>query len=330
VKTRDLIFLAALTMALVATAGLLVWRESGSGQPERQDHAPLLPGFGAHLDDVAAIDVGDTHLRKQGDGWVIAQKYDYPADAVRVAGLLSTLGNMSVIEEKTSDPARYGELGLGEPGLQTGAGTPIRLASADGRELAMVIIGRTAPSLGRVGGGTYVRIGGDARTWLVEGVIRAPKDALALADTDLFSLDEPKAIKSVTVQAGRTSFALSRARPDDAFTISGGDAHPDADKAAQLAGFLVGLNFQDVRPAGNDKAQRTLTFQRFDGAKYLLSVIEMDKQLWVRASEEGPAAKAFNDAHAAYAYRLPDYRLDSVKLTPDALSGVSHPAGGRK
>ena len=334
-RARGLALLAALTLALVAVAAALVWRETSTSHVERQDHALLLPSYAGKA---AAIDVGDVQLRLQGEGWVLPQKSNYPADPAVVDDLLSNLAHLVPIEEKTSDPARYTELGLGEPGPagpgpagpgKEGGGKLVRISGTDGKELATVIVGRTAPSLGRVGGGTYVRLRGDARTWLVEGVVRLPARPLDFAQTSLFGLDDAKAIQSVTVQAGKSAFTLTRAKAEDGFAVAGGDPHPDAAKVAPLTGLSVELAFQDVRPSGSEKVQKTVTFQSFAGVKYILSVIQSDKQVWVRAGEDGPDARAYNDSHAAWAYRLPDGSAEALKLTPDALSGT-HSTGAHK
>ena len=336
--------LIVVTVVALIMAGLSLWRQ--------QNHATspdvgqtLFPNLAAHEKDIARIEVttaqGTTILLRQKDDWVLPDKSGYKADTGKVSQVISTLANMNLLEEKTSDPGRYAQLGLDDPGKdkQTGAGKRIRLLDGAGTPIAEAIIGRTAPSLGRVGGGTYVRRAGSPQTWLAEGLFEMPETAIAWTDRKLFPGNDPGQIKTVTLAtSGKASITVTRDKADsETFTLQpAAPGKPDQGKMLALAAMPTTLTFDDVRPVSQDQPRttRSITFQEFDATKYRLDLILLNKDLWVAASEEsGKDLQAYNAVHAGWLYKLPGYRSallqstlpDFVEKTDTSAADVAHP-----
>ena len=248
----------------------------------------------------------------------LPQKDNYPTDGNHVERTISTLANLVLIEKKTASPARYAELKLEAPGQDKGAGTEIKLFDGHDAVLADAIIGRTAPNLGRVGGGFYARRVDEPPSWLVEGAIDISPNILAWVDGDIFALYDLGAIMTASVTAnGKSVMTVSRDKPnDEVFQLS--PAPPgktDQGKALRLVTLPVSLSFEDVRamPSGDLKPLRSATFKSFaDGTEYRLTVFDAGTNYWVRAQEtgSGDAVKRFNETHAKWLYKLPPYRTE--------------------
>jgi hypothetical protein len=300
------------------------------------------PALAAHLAEAARIDIvtpsATYALTKQGEGWVLPGKADYPADAQRVASFLATLGDMDLLEQKTADPARYSQLTLADPAASGGAGKTVKVTNAAGQVLADATFGKSAPSLGRLGGGIYLRRAGEARTWLAEGLPVIPESADRWADRDLFGVADDSTIKSAAIldAAGKTLLTAARAKPDDKdFTVRPAlPGKPDTAKIDQLAETPVSLDFDDVeaRPA-DAKPTRSIVFKRFDGGSYTVTLYAIGKETWTGASETGAGADAFNALHGRYLFKLPGYRMPVLQADPLDLvvhndpdaTGAAHP-----
>src|SRR5215510_13763593 len=109
--------LALLIAAVVVIAGAL-WLSYTQRQPHRDVAVgqAVLPGLSGALNDVTEVRIakGDgTHvtLRKRPADWEVAERA-YVADSGRVRKLLLDLGELKVVEAKTSDPASYARLGV--------------------------------------------------------------------------------------------------------------------------------------------------------------------------------------------------------------------------
>ncbi len=76
----------------------------------------MLKALKAQLNEVTEVRVsrGDgskTTLKKQPSGWIVAER-DYAADSGKVRKLLIDLSSLETVEIKTSDPAKYSQLGV--------------------------------------------------------------------------------------------------------------------------------------------------------------------------------------------------------------------------
>ena len=118
-KTKTLyILIAAAVLALIIA---VVINHSSAPQSGVSEQAkPLVPGLKEHVNDVNGITVTGAGnktlltLRHDKDGWVIAEKSNYPIDIAKVREFLLKLSQATLLEQKTSNPKRYAELGVDE------------------------------------------------------------------------------------------------------------------------------------------------------------------------------------------------------------------------
>ena len=183
-KARHLIILVvAAVIAILAT----LWTGSlHDTSPPAGAGALLAPGLEAKLNDVSAVVVKGKDetvtLEKGTDAWIVREKGGYPADTGKVRKLLIGLSKATLLEQKTSNPERYGELGVAdlEPAAPADATPPADKSAEpattagslvdvqvplEGTDHFMLLIGKTA----RGATGTYVRKSGDTQSWLASG-----------------------------------------------------------------------------------------------------------------------------------------------------------------
>ena len=320
-KPRSFTFLTLLAVISVIAASYGLWQSGASRHALTVDRT-LFADLATQKGDVARIEIsanGETiALVRDGKSWFLPQKDRYPADSARLEGLIARLSQLVLIERKTASPARYGDLNLAAPGKDKGAGTEIKLFDGHDAVLADAIIGRTAPSLERVGGGFYARRVDEAGSWLVEGAINVPVNGLDWTKREIFDLYDPKAIKLARLTAaGKPVVTVTRDNPEDeVFSIAPApQGKADQGKALRLITLPISLPFDDVRmmPAGDLKAARGAVFKSFAaGTDYTLTVFDAGNNIWVKAQESGTGdgVKRFNEFHAKWLYKLPLYRSE--------------------
>jgi hypothetical protein len=321
-RLRSLTIVAALAML---AAGLALWQNLAVVAPPRVENQLLLPGLSAHLADIAAIEVtaeGKSATVKHGDdGWILPQKEGYPAAPEKISRLLDRLAAMRLIEEKTADPVRYAALGL-DTADKASTAVEVKLFNATGESLGDVIFGRRDPSMGRLGGGLYVRraegSGAGADAWLAEGLVDVPTTDIAFTEGMIFPPTDPQNIVSAEAREKNTTlFAIARAKDGKTLVLSPGKTTADQGKLLQFVATPAVLGFEDVRRlSGQGKPARIITFQRSDGVKDTLTLYPEGKDLWVAAGETGPDTDSFDAAHRDYLYRLDPARAAVLMKAP--------------
>ncbi|MGH8259891.1 MAG: hypothetical protein ACREUG_09390, partial [Steroidobacteraceae bacterium] len=128
-SSRRLIALLAAGVAIIAIA---LWVTSRNPSSVAADAGqPVLPGLESSVNAITQVKLikGDgTHatLEKRAADWIVAER-GFPADSSRVRKLLLELASLKVVEEKTSDPARYGEIGVEDVTSPKADGTRIEI-----------------------------------------------------------------------------------------------------------------------------------------------------------------------------------------------------------
>lgn len=302
-------FAAALTAAL---AFAVVARDAAERAPRRVA-GPVLPdwetkGREAHVIMVTTKDA-TFHVTRDPDGWRLPERGRHPVDPRTLDALARGLGALRLREAKTSDPAKYDRLGLGDP-LQGGEGVQLDVQSSDGRALANLVIGR-----GRPGGGVYVRRPGAAKTFAAEGELPPIKDPADWLDLEFIPLDRADIAETKITPAEGPAYKLARENAEARdFTL----AEPAAGWSLYTAGAgnsvgagVVGLRFADVRPAADLKgeARARHVVKSFDGLELALAIHEEGEDRWavLTAQGEGPAKESADKLMAlvkGWAYKL--------------------------
>jgi hypothetical protein len=88
----------------------------------------------------------------------------------RLRGLLAGLTELRLTEQRTSDPAMFGRLGVDDPNSATSTANLLRVLDASQKPVLSVIVGhRRVRSQANAPEEVYVRRPDENRSWLAEG-----------------------------------------------------------------------------------------------------------------------------------------------------------------
>jgi hypothetical protein len=240
--------------ALLAVVGAF-WLSSGRSLPRAvQQGEPVLPGLEAKLNEIAEIRIarGDgtaATLRRDPAGWRVVER-DFPADSAQIRRLLTDLAALEVLEEKTSDPARYAQLEVDPVSGPAARGTLVTL-STDGRA-----DGATQLILGKADGSraVFVRPPASAISLLAKPQVvadAAPRRWLATRLLDI-AADRVRRV-SITAR-GEPTYIAERggdgSGPLALTVIPPGREVADPAGVEALAAALVDLRLDDVVAPG--------------------------------------------------------------------------------
>lgn len=240
--------------ALLAIAGAF-WLSSGRSLPRAvQQGERVLPGLERRLNEVTEVRIarGDglaTTLRRDSASWRVVER-DYPADVAQIRRLLLDLAALEVLEEKTSDPARYAQLDVDPVSGPTARGTLVTL-SIDGRAdgAMQLIIGKTEGSRA-----VFVRVPDSATSLLAKPQILADAAPRRWLATQLLDLPADR-VRRVSITArGEPTYIAERGN-DGSGPLALTALPPDRELAdpgsvEALAAALVDLRLDDVIAPG--------------------------------------------------------------------------------
>jgi hypothetical protein len=294
----------------------------------------LLAGLDAQLDALT-----DVRLRKGGPTatvslhraapgrWTVKERGDYPADLAKIRKLLLALADAKIIEEKTSNPANYAILGVEDPADAAAGGVELRLIAPASD--VTVIVGKPAAS------GTFVRRGGEARSFAVEPPIAVEAAVRDWIEPALLSIPVEK-IQRIRVQvADGAGYSISRksapgaakpgvstpgvstpgvSTPGD-FSLESAPAGREAADPATIAPSptsFSGITADDVAAAAQIDFSKPSTCQitLLDGSSYMLTGTTAADKHWIKAAatkDDALNARALNRA-----FEVAGYRYDAI------------------
>jgi hypothetical protein len=308
-RQRFILLLVAALLALAAAFTVSIRRYA----PHETPGLALLPGLG-DLDAVSTVTVrkgGTTPsltLHKVGPQWSVAERADYPADVPKLRTLLVALRDARIIEEKTSDPARFAEIGVDDPGHAGAVGAEITVVT--GGTKTAVIVGKS------VGEGNFVRRQGENRSFAVQPSITVETEPRFWIDARL--LDVPAAlIQGIDYKpAAGPAFALHRLNPaDGSYSLEGvppGRKARDAHALAPSSSLLSGLTAEDVAASGSVEftAPSQVTVTLTDGNVLTLSGVAVADKHWIEvksSKDSGLTAKT-----QGRLFEIAGYRYDEI------------------
>lgn len=215
-KTKTLyILIGAAVLALIVAFAM---NRASAPKIDVADRAQaVVPALKDHVNNITGLTftgAGDktlVTLRREKDGWTIAEKSNYPADLTKLREFLLKLSQATVIEEKTSNPKRYAELGVDD--VKDANATGVRVDIAGLAQPTQLIIGNFN---GAGGGGTFVRRAGDAQSWLANGNLTVAKNITEWEKRDLADIPSSR-IGSVTLtSADGKTWKAYKEQPGDA------------------------------------------------------------------------------------------------------------------
>lgn len=325
-------------LAAVAVAAVVRTRAPEPAAPgaEGTGGERFLPALAQRLNDVTAVRVRRgggalvARLERRDGAWAVVNRHDYPADAGALRATLIGLAEARRRAPKTVRPEAYGRLGVTDVGAAGAEGVEIALEGIE-PPLA-VVIGK--PASGDVGG-TYARVVGERRAWLVSGELER-RDAVGdwldarLVDVPVERVRrvriEPVAGQPVIVARGADGFVLEN--------LPAGRRPLSGTVAKSLARVVTALELDDVRPAAAAPELPRIATARFETDAGLAIEIRAfagegdDAARFVHLAAATTAdadagvadrAAALNARFDGWAYEIPDYKFVNATQT---LEGV--------
>lgn len=276
INKRFMVLVAAV-IAAVVLATVLVFKRAPEAEGSLAGEA-VLKGLDQRINDVDTVRLigagGNTQLtlKREGDGWVVAERDGYRADVGKVRTALLNLAQTRVIEAKTANPERYAQLGVEDVEADNAQGMRVEI-NGNGVEHAL-IIGNSAQSTG-----TYVRVAGQAESLLAAGNLMPDRDIGAWLDKQVLDIGSSR-IREIELRKGDgPALRVAKENSGDAnFKVAdvprGREVQSDF-VANGLGSMLSGLNLDDVRKdaddAHGDAVLHRARYVLFDGV-----TVEMD------------------------------------------------------
>ncbi|HBK57075.1 MAG TPA: hypothetical protein DDZ76_12450 [Xanthomonadales bacterium] len=251
---------------------------------------PLLPDLAQRIDDLDRISIigpGQKELvglTRSEAGWTVSQRNGWPADVKRLREWLSKLAKASRLEAKTALASNYGQLGVAdidaEPAADSNSegstersGTGVRVDIAAGERLDSLLIGQNNPN----GSGSYVRIPGDAQSWLADTDLAVELDPSRWLARALLSIPESDLVSVRIERASGTLTAFERSgdSTESGWVLTSAPKGEVGNETALLsaAGFLDGLRLDDVEQIEppDEAPDMVAEFVRRDGLRATVS-----------------------------------------------------------
>lgn len=314
---------AAAVIALIAA-----WWINSSQRPiseTAEQTRMLLPGLREQVNDVGTVTLTGAEdkvlvtLKRGADGWSIAEKSGYPADVTKLREFLLKLADATVLEQKTSNPKLYAELGVDDVKGKDAKGV---LVALEGQKTPVKLIVGNFNGAG--GGGTFVRRDGDAQSLLVKGNLTVDKGVADWEKKDLADIAANRVRQVAVARPDGKTLKVYKDQPGDAnFKVAdvpkGREVSSDF-VANPVGAVLSGLRADDVFPgkdvAPPDKDVYKASYSTFDG-------VDVDATIWVKDGKDYAQFNARLDSAAA------DARIaaDQAKAKADYDAAVQAAAG---
>ena len=318
----------------LALAGV-VYYDAQTWAPNTVSGEALLPDLGGQAENVTSVSVktndNTVTVVKKGDGWGIAERSDFPADADEVREVIVGLTQMTIVEEKTRSPGRYKLLDLDDPEAKDSEAKLVTLAGADGKAIASLVLGKVKFGvLGPGRNGTYVRKPGDPQTWLVSGDVEAPISVRGWAQKAVFEIPKEEVAQIKTVHADAEEVVLVRGEGAGDVSAFGILNLPEGAKLKQgadlafLASSIAQLELWDVKKseasdAGTAAGVATTEIIAKNGLKVTVRLVSSEgEEHWATVKAEGPdgAKKAVEEINAradGWVFKIPTYKANNFK-----------------
>ena len=332
-------------LLLLVVAGLIAygaWHVSQRKAPSTEvGNAPLYPGLLDRLNESRSIEIrtaADSFtLERDGEKWSMVERNHYPVHLDKVREALVQLSALKIRETKTSKPANYPTLGVGDTPADGSDSRRVTVRGETDEPLVDLLVGKARQARGVESPGHYVRRHGDATAYLVEGelgIAVKPNDWIETAIVDI-PVDR---VRQVTLghYGAQPVTVAKKDRKEQLFTLQNLPEGHDARSAAvvsSIGGLLLDMRLEDVIAANKVEGGTPRTIvdvQTFDGLVATLEQYDLDGRVFVTfkfafnpdlvapAEPAGPDAAAKGagaEAQAApAASATPDVKAEVEKL----------------
>jgi hypothetical protein len=330
-------FTALLIAALLVISAALWLSTRRNSSNHDTLNAALFPALQSEMATVSSLDIRKgaaaptVSLRKKGDEWTVTQRGDYPADVSKLRKLLLALSDAKIVEQKTSDPANYAQIGVDNPTAATSLGTEIKFTVKDGAH--SLIVGK--PS----GEGNFVRRGDEKVTYLAAPSIYVESEPRYWIEAKLLDIPAdditrieykpatgaPYSIHRIAAAAPEQS-AANPAKPatetDRGFELDGvppGRKPADAQALAPPPGVFGSVSSDDVAALATIDFSKPVTavITLKDGGVVTLTGTVVGDKHWIQIS--APKNEALATRTAGRAFEIAGYRYDGFFRPLDQL-----------
>ena len=329
-NTKHLTTLAVLAAVSVAATAWVLRTSAPTMASDRRGEA-VVPSLVAKANDITGLSIRDsigTLAIERRDNRFVAADSGYPIKTDAVRDVVASSAELSFQEARTSDPARYGDLGLADPGAKD-AGKEVTLRTAGG-DLASLIVGNSDATVGGPTGGVFIRIKGQPQTFLARGSVRLPvtrSDWFVSFDLDV----KRKEIKKVELTGGGRDGVIASEnaeKPGDLVLANVPEKRKaDTFKVSRLATMVESFTFQDVRKATKPAEDaRRMVVDAGEGLRLVFIAVGDFTEGWVQIAAEatGDAAKDKAKLIASkvdgYDFRLPSNQAEILGWTVTDLT----------
>lgn len=309
-------------LALVSVALILILIAMQFGGDDSVSNGRLLfPELKSRIDTMTSLTVtragadNVTEISKDSDHWVNTSRDSYPANVNKLRQILLQIADARIVEQKTSNPDRYSQLGVQDPGIQGSKGVQLTLAGPDmNYEL---IVGNLAQA-----GYRYVRIAEELQSWLIDQKLEIPDsdgEWLVREIVDIKSAD----IRSVSIEhADGEVIGISKESAES--TVFEAANIPDnrelrySTVANSIAGVLNALTLDDVRKAAALSSEAvSTTFETFDGANVIVMTDNIEGESWITLQVTGGAdtdstVAGINDRVRGWQFKIANYKANQL------------------
>jgi hypothetical protein len=338
-RRRNLAVLAAIAVVSILLALLGLAHQASEVAP-RYKPETFFPHLASEVREISHIRVVSKKgaieiVFKPEKSWVVASHDDYPASFDQLRQTIIGMAALQTIEPKTAraDWLHYLDL---DPAPH-GNGVTVSLMNEKGDTLASIIVGKPV-DIGDPNGATglFVRRSDSNQSWLVRSVFQPKSDPSDWLDKQVLDVDRARIQEADIDPANGPSYEVRRDKITDSdFRLSNpppGRVLADASSADGVAAAIVGLTFDDVRPAKDfnfsDPAHTARIVTRtFDGVVVTAQTIQQGQDYWTTISAEGAPGKPEAQKEAreiaarasGWAYKLPSYKGQLFMTSLDSL-----------
>ncbi|HKE43968.1 MAG TPA: DUF4340 domain-containing protein [Steroidobacteraceae bacterium] len=286
-SSRRLVVLLVLGLLVIAGA---IWLSLQRSLPRDTMIARhVLPALAGALNDVTGIKVvkaGDkttVTLKRGSADWAVGERSDYPADSSKVRKLLIDLSQLETVEEKTSDPKRYGQLAVEDVKDPKATGALLEITGL--KQPQQLIVGKTSGMHS-----AFVRVPSQAQSYLATPQISVDSEPANWLDRSLLDIAATRVQEAHVRPATGPAYTAKRdAREQTDFTVADlpkGRALSSPTAANSASSALAGFTFDDVRALAPDenwnKDTAQTDFRLFDGTTITVQGRTVDDKHWVR------------------------------------------------
>jgi len=335
-SNKKLVILGVVAIFMVIWA---VVQSRISNRPVITSGEPTYLVQGLDTADIGSIVIGkgedEVTLKRQGAGFVVVNKENYPAKISQINDLISKCLEIQRSQFVTDKAGNQEDLEVTEEKART----VVKFLRPDSTLLTGIIIGKNRD----LGQGSYVRLASDDKVYMAQDVPWFSSGAMSFIEQKLTSIKRDD-IASVTVSSPDGNYVL-KAKGNGAEIemedVPAGKKFKSTE-AQGVFNILTNLSFSDVKREPNDFAfDRQYVGRLKDSTEYTVNIATKDDKTFVscsaRFTEERPTsirkdeseeelkvkeaklladdnAKEFAAKHKGWIYEVPDYKAKDLKV----------------